>query len=511
MKRIRNSTTEAAIVLLIISVIGKLFGFLRDVLLANYFGTDSVVDAYLMSDSIPGILFGALTAISVGFVPAYYKVEPKEARDKFLNNTLITSFSLSILFILFTYIFSESIVNLCASGFSVQQKNLTESFLRITILSVLFNTPNRILTSYLNCNKQYISSNVANLAVSFTQAVFVVFAAKINIYLLPVGIVVPFIIQFIWLLMFSSRCGYKPLLVAKPDKEVRNLIILSFPIFFSSILSEIGSFIDKSIGSGLQEGSISALNYSFTIRAIFVTMVGTIVTTILFPRISEAVAESDSKKLRDYIEKSLDAIIYFIIPINVFFMVFGKDVIRVLLMRGSFSTDSLEMTCSSFEMYMISLLVVIIREIVIRLMYSNSKTRLNLAFASMEIIINVVLSILLSQPLGHAGLALATSIAAIATFPLYIHELKKEIPSIRLRKRVSIGIKCLVGSVLAVGVSILSSEFIFCVLGNSTLQVLFKLVFVAFISVIVYLIITYAFGVDETKQLLEKTRKLCHR
>lgn len=508
MRKKKNSIAAVAMLILIISVVGKVFGFLRDVLLANYFGTSYVVDAYLMSDSIPGILFGALTAISVGFIPAYYKIEGTAKKNKFLNNTLFTSFSLSTIFIIITYVFSGPIVEFCARGFNQNQKEITETFLRITVLSILLNTPNRILVSYLNCNKQYISSNISNLAVSFTQAIFVVLAAKINIILLPVGAVIPFVIQFIWLMTSATKCGYKPSLHAKPNEDVCSLIVLSVPIFFSSVLSEINSFIDKSIGSGLKEGSISALNYSFTIRAVFVTMIGTIVTSILYPRIAEAVASVDNDKLRAYTEKSIDAILYFIIPINIFFMLFGSDLIKVLLMRGNFSNESLEMTTGSFEMYMLSLLVVVIREIIIRLMYSNSKSRLNLCFACIDIIINFVLSILLSRFIGHIGLALATSIAAIGTFPFYIYELKREIPTFHIKQRINIVLKCLLSTIFAVGISVFFSQFAMESIGDSTLALFVKIIVVAFISAIIYLNVTYLLGAQMSKRLFEKVGDL---
>ena len=188
-----------ALVVILISLIGKIFGFAREILLANYFGTSGIVDVYLMSVTIPSIFFGFLPAIGIGFTPVYFGIENSEERNRFVSNILISSALFAFFCISLAIIFSKNIVMLCAPGFSPENQELTSKFLWITVWFVLLHTPVQILTAFLNCNEDYINSNVSNLFVSVTQAVFVILAAKYSVMLLPVGVVLPWVFQFIWL------------------------------------------------------------------------------------------------------------------------------------------------------------------------------------------------------------------------------------------------------------------------------------------------------------------------
>ncbi len=463
-----------ASVIILIALMGKVLGFLRELLLANYFGTSSLVDIYLMSVTIPSILFGFLPAIGTAFTPIYYEIGEKKRQSKFLNNLLVASIVIALTCIILAYFTDDCIVAFCAPGFSETAKTTTIEFLRITIWIVLFNTPVQILVAFLNCKKDYINSNLSNLTVSFTQALFVIIAAYTNPIFLPIGVLLPWLFQFLWLFFSSIRQGYRPSLKITKDSYVKKLLFLAAPICISNLLVDLNGFVDKALSSSLPEGRLSALNYAFTIRAIFVTVATTVLATIYYPRISELTSEKNEKGIVGLVEKLLDIILIIIIPINTFCIIFGREEIQIVLMRGSFNAESLAITLSPFIMYMLSLSVIIIRELIIRVMYANGETKLNLCFGAINIGINVILSLIFVKKLEHNGLALATSIAAILTFPLYVRKLYKLVPGINLKKRLNILWKVIVASMTMGGATYLVNILLTPSIGDTFISTLLR-------------------------------------
>lgn len=473
-----------ASVIILIALMGKVLGFLRELLLANYFGTSSLVDIYLMSVTIPSILFGFLPAIGTAFTPIYYEIGEKKRQSKFLNNLLVASIVIALTCIILAYFTDDCIVAFCAPGFSETAKTTTVSFLRITIWIVLFNTPVQILVAFLNCRKDYINSNLSNLTVSLTQAIFVVIAAYTKPIFLPIGALLPWIFQFLWLLFSSVRQGFHPSLRVTKDIYVYKLLFLAIPICISNFLVDLNGFVDKTLSSSLPEGRLSALNYAFTIRAIFVTVSTTVLATIYYPKITELTSKKDSKDVVGLVEKLMDIIMIIIVPINIFCMIFGREVIQIVLMRGNFDFESLTITFSPFIMYMLSLSFILLRELIIRVMYANGETKANLFFGAINIGTNVILSICFIGKMEHTGLALATSAAAILTFPLYIRKLRKLVPNINLKKRLSVAGKVVLAS-LIMGVSAYTVNLILSPLVDDTF---FSAVFRSGICLVVGLI-----------------------
>ena len=291
----KKTIGHITIILSIIVIIGKFFGFFREILLANYFGTGQIVDAYMMSVTIPTILFGFLPALGVGFTPHFFRLKDTE-RNAFTTKVIGLSLIISLICVLLTNIFAEDIVKFIAGGFQGETFNLTVNYLRVTILLVVFNTPIQILIAYLNCKESYVFSNVTNLVLSSTQCVFVVLAAKINVNLLPYGILVSYIIQFALLALFSIKKDFVIVLGKLFDNNVISLLKSCVPIFLSNILVDINGFVDKYFASFLSLGSISALSYAFTIRSFFYYVFTTAITTIFYPKISDLISRGQRMK-----------------------------------------------------------------------------------------------------------------------------------------------------------------------------------------------------------------------
>lgn len=418
--------------IVVITFLGKILGFLREVLLAKSFGTGYIVDVYIMSYTIPSILFGFLPALGVGYTPMYYAVEDGK-KDKFTTDAIMSSIIIAVLCSIVCCIWSDEIVGIIAAGFRNGERLLTIDFLRVAVWSVVFNTPIQIIVSYLNCRGFYLYSNVTNLVLSSTQCICVVLATKYYVWFLPLGIILSYLLQFILLIFFAFCKGFRPSTGGLASPDIKILYKLTLPIFLSNMLVDLSGFIDKFLASFLSAGSISALNYSYTIMTIFYALLTTVVITIYYPRIAKMIEENKILSVTFLSEKILIYMFIILIPVTAFSVIMSKDIIFIVLQRGKFDSESLSLTYIPFLVYMISLLFISARDFINRVFYGFKDTKSNLVYGMMTVIANFIISCLLIRRFGHIGLAIGTTASAIITFPLYIKKIRCYLPEIRLK------------------------------------------------------------------------------
>lgn len=427
-----NGFMKNIVCIIVITFLGKVLGFLREVLLAGNFGTGYIVDVYIMSYTIPSILFGFLPALGVGYTPIYYSVESSK-RDRFTTDAIISSIIISVLCSMACCIWSDEIVGIIAAGFRGRDRVLTIDFLRIVVWSVVLNTPIQIIVSYLNCKGLYVHSNVTNLVLSSTQCIFVILATKYYLWFLPLGIIFSYLLQFVLLIYFALSSGFRPSTGGVVTSDIKMLYKLAIPIFLSNILVDFSGFIDKFLASFLNEGSISALNYSYTIMTIFYALLTTVVITIYYPRIAKLIEENNISSVTRLSEKILIYMFIILIPVTAFCVIMSENIVFIVLQRGRFDSQSLNLTYIPFLVYMISLLFISARDFINRIFYGFKDTKSNLVYGMVTVIANFIISCLLIKRFGHIGLAIGTTASAIITFPLYIKKICYYLPDMRLK------------------------------------------------------------------------------
>lgn len=462
-----SSLKKTALIITIISLICKLFGFGREIVLAYFFGTSFVVDAYLMASSIPSILFGWLTSLSVSFTPIYTDIREKygvEESKQFTNNIISLIFVISILCILVGFLFNRQIVSITASGFEGEVFELTSKYLNISIWTVLFVAPTQVLTSYLNCNNCFIQSSVATLVISSAQLLTIIVAGIFDSILLIYGVVISNILNFIIVYIFSYKCDFrlKPKLAF--TQEIKQSSIIVIPIFISSMINQISAFMDKSFASGLIEGSISALNYGSIMYGFIFSVFSIAVITMIYPMLSQAVSEGNIDKLKEIFSKGTNIIIILFVPITVGAIIFARPAISFVFERGEFGSSSVTMTTSAFIMYSIGLLAVALRDVIIKVFYSMKDTKSTLSISAFALLLDLIFNIILIKPMGHAGLALGTSLSAIITVPIFFIVLRNKLGALRLKNTMILFVKscistAVMGMVIYFGFNYMSSSF----------------------------------------------------
>lgn len=446
-----SNIKKTAIIITIISLGSKLLGFLREVLLAYFYGTSYIVDAYLMALSIPAIVFGWVTSLAVSYTPIFMDLRIKSGEDKalkFTNNIISIAVTISLFCALFGIVFSKQLVAIAAPGFEGEAYNLTNQFVKISVFSIAFTVVVQILTSYLNCNDKFILSNISTLVVSSTQLLVIFLSSKLGKEVLIYGTVLSNMVQLLVLYIFSSKNGFGFKYELSITPEIKKSFIILGPIFISSMLSQINAFVNKIFASGLVEGSISALNYSGILRTFIHYIFTVALTTLIYPMLSKSMAENDMTSVKKIVSKSINLVIILFIPMTVGAILLSKPAISFVYERGVFGSDSTAMTAIALQMYLLGLSAFALKDILTKVFYAMQDTKAVMYISILTVGSCIMLSIILVNPMKHAGLALATSLSEIVTLPLFFYYLRARLGGFGLKNSLSILIKSAVSSAM---------------------------------------------------------------
>ncbi len=159
-----------------------------------------------------------------------------------------------------------------------------------------------------------------------------------------------------------------------------------------------------------------------------------------------------------------------------------------MFLRGEFNETSVIMTSSAFVMYTLGIFSVALSDVITKVFYAMQDTKSTLIISSFSILINVTLNALLVKRMGHTGLALATSMAAIISTPLFFIVLRKKIGALRLLESTKLFVKVCISSALMGVVLYYEYKYLIGIVGSGKLELLLFILTNIVIGGIIYLL-----------------------
>lgn len=451
----------------VLTAMSSFLAFGRELVLSYFYGTTSVTDVYLISLTIPTILLSIFAAsIKAGFIPVYRTIVSKEEKKglSFLTAVLFLSGLLSILLILLTFIFTDEIIRIFASGFNEVELSQAVRFTRITIISLFPMIIINVFNAYYNANNKFFIPVFVFIPYNIVLILSIVLSYNLNDTLfLPLGFLFATCIQLIFYyaifkkLFTNSDCWFG---VDKKDLAVFGRLII--PIIISVAITDINQVIDKTIASNIITGGIAALNYAVKLNKITVTIIVVSIVTVFFPKLSNLIATSKEKEANALINRTFVLIMYLILPVSVIFIIFSEDIVVFLFGRGQFDEHSIILTTTALFFYSWSIIPNGMKIFSNHLFFShqNTKTPVNLGIFS--IIVNIILNLVFYKytSLGIGGLALATSISSIMLMIMLLYVLIKRNYLIFAKDQVSVVLRLLTSTLLIVILSLFLKRMI---------------------------------------------------
>lgn len=402
----------------VLLVIGYVFSFAKESVIANYFGVSLDVDAYNIAIQIPVIIF-AFVAVAVKSVviplysDIYYNQSPKSA-NRFANSFVTLNILIAFGFILVGELFSDLFISIFAPGFNDEAHTLAVELLRITLPTMAFTVVTDIVTGILNVHRKLV---LPCFAVYFLNGVIIIVLVLCHgiwgIKAACVGQVLGSLLQMLYLVLISNQVYRVRLSFNFKIPEIKKAVKLSGPVIWGISIAEVNAIVNRVVGSFLFIGSISALSYAGKLNTVFMTFCTQAISIIVYPLYAESSAKKDVGQLSRRINFTLSVYSAMLVPLMCLIFVFRKEIVEIAFARGAFDDKAVMLTQGLLGCYTIGLLFSAFRETLTKVFYSLHDTATVAKNATLGVLLNIGLNLSLPFVFGVEGLALAASFSAI--------------------------------------------------------------------------------------------------
>lgn len=426
------------------TLLSRILGLVRDVVLARYFGASLVMDAFLVANRIPNMLrrFFAEGAFSQGFIPVMSRYRERHGHDEareFVDAVAGTFGIVLFVVTLIGVVAAPILVLIVAPGFIGDggDFDLATLMLRFTFPYLFFVSLTAFAGGILNTYGRFAIP-------AFTPVILnvVLIAAAVLVsprleqpgMALAYAVFVAGVVQLGFQFPFLKRIGTLPRPRWRPAHEgVRRAVKLMIPAIFGSSVAQINVLLGGIIASMLGVGSISYLYYSDRLMEFPLGLFGIALATVTLPYLSRLWANNDRDDFSRTIDWSLRLAMLVSVPAAIGLYILAEPLIATIFFRGEFDANDVHMTALALRAYALGLVGFSAVKILAPAFFAREDTRTPVRIALVALAVNLVLSVVLAWYLTetgfsgpHAGLAAATSVAAVLNALLLYRGLRRD-------------------------------------------------------------------------------------
>lgn len=421
-----QSLLKAAWIIAFVTIISKLIGFLRDVVIANFYGAGMVSDAYFYAYQIPAISIILLGGIGGPFhsavVSVFSKMIPNlnekapENVNKLFNTFLTASFLVFLVLGVLVFAFSDIIMKVIIANGSPELIHLASLHLKIMAPVLVVGGVVGIYYGVLITYKEFLIPNISPILMSVAIIAIISLVHHDNSgIVLALATTIGALCQFVYQLPKLKQLGFKfrPNLEVFHNPQFNNILELLFPAILSSTVGQVYIYVDMFFASQLQEGAWSAIGYA---NRLFQFPVGVLVTAFLvplFPIFSKLVGEKDYDNIRYYFNKGVGLLNFAAFPILVLIILLSTNAIQLIFQRGAFNEVATMMVSEALCYLSISIIFYVFRDSITRVFYAFNDSRTPFLVALSSIVIKFILNFLFVKQLGIGGITLSTSFVTL--------------------------------------------------------------------------------------------------
>jgi len=436
----RERIARAAGVVGSATLLSRVLGYARDMVIAYFFGAGWATDAFFVAFRIPNTLrrlFGE-GSMTVSFIPVYTDYilhRTKEESQELVDVAFTLASSVLMGLTVLGIVFSPQIIAALAPGFDdPRQVELTIFMTRIVFPFLFFIGLVALAMGILNAHRHFAAPALAPtlLNLSMIASAYLLFHRLAEpIVSLAIGVFFGGLIQVAFQLPFLVKKGVMfRLNFHFLHPAIRRICILMVPALLGVAVAQINQFVGTILASFLLEGSISYLYFAYRLiefpLGVFVIALG----TAALPSFSQLVSEGSMEEFRDTLSFSVRLVLFVSVPAMVGLMVLRIPIIHLLFQHGAFTYGDTLLTAQALFYYGVGLWAIAGARIIAPAFYAMQDTKTPVKIAVVSLLANVALSLILMVPLKHGGLALANSLASMVNVSLLLVWLRKRIGGI---------------------------------------------------------------------------------
>jgi putative peptidoglycan lipid II flippase len=420
------------------TLLSRLMGYARDMVMSWAFGTGLAADAFYVAYRIPNLLRELLAegSMSAAFIPVFTETLTKESKEsaRHLANAVFARLLVILAVLtLLGIIFAPFVVKAIAWGFKgdLDKYATTVMLTRIMFPYLLFIGLAALAMGMLNSLRSFLAPALSPVMLN----IMTIASILLSIWLLPnpiygvaVGVVLGGLFQFLIQMPGLRKQG----MMMRPEFQpshpgVAKIGRLALPIMLSSSVTQVNIFVSTILASFLATGSITYLFYGMRFIHFPLGIFGIAIATAVLPTMSAQAARGETETFRETLSLGLRLVFFIMFPAMAGLIALRVPIVNLLLEHGQFDRISTAGTAAAVLYYSIGLWAFAGVRIVAQAFYSLQDTKTPVKIAALAMVTNILLSVILMGPLAHGGLALATSLAAMLNIGLLTLQLRKKI------------------------------------------------------------------------------------
>jgi len=425
------SLAKSSLTIGIFTAISRVFGYVRDILIAAKLGAGSVTDAFFVALRIPNIFRSIFAegAFNAAFIPMFNSISQQDGQPKaldFAKNVLSFLFFILLIATLAAQVLMPGIVYLIASGYAEQPDKfeLTTQLTRITFPYLLLISLMTLFSGILNSIGKFAVSAVAPSLLNICLIVALLFftsSKMVTVTAMAWAVSIAGLLQLL-LVYFTCRNNGIKLTPAKPifNKQIGKLLKNIIPVMVGSGVVQINILINTQIASYI-DNAVSYLYYAERISQFPLAIIGTAIGTALLPLLSRQIKAGNREEIFTTQNKAITIALTYAIPAAVGLFILAHPIISVLFERGAFDGNAAIQSANALLAFSFGVPAFVLLKVLTNCFYANQDTRTPVIMASICIAVNLVSNLLLVPYFGHVALAISTALSAwINTVLLYV-------------------------------------------------------------------------------------------
>ena len=469
------------------TMISRVLGLLRDILLARFIGADDNADAFFVAFKVPQFLrrLFAEGAFNQAFVPVMSDIKQQRGDQavKALVDRVAASLGSSVFLVVSLVVVGAPwFVYLVAFGFSDQPAKLalTTDLMRITFPYLFFITITGLFSSILNSYQRFAVPAITPVILNLCLIAGIVWLSpqfEKPVYALAIAVFVAGLLQMLFQIPSLHKIGMVP----KPkwdwhDNGVQRVIKLMLPAIFGVSVSQINLLLDTLIATFLPGGSVSWLYFSDRLAELPLGVFAIAIATVILPSLSRNHSDKSAEEFNATMNWAVVLVLLIALPAATALIVLGEPILATLFLYGEMTAFDIKMASFSLTAYSLGLTAFMLIKVLAPGYFSRQDTKTPVKIGIYAMVANMGFNVLFVVPLhsywqlGHVGLALATAASAFLNAYLLYRGLVKN-GVLRIRKLCgAIVFKTVVASCLMALALVMAGSFYSNIADYSTLH-----------------------------------------
>ncbi|MAU40463.1 MAG: murein biosynthesis integral membrane protein MurJ [Kordiimonas sp.] len=406
-----------------LTMVSRLLGFVRDILMASILGAGWVADCFFIAFKLPNFfrrLF-AEGAFNAAFVPLFAESVEKDGREealRFAEEVFAALLCVLLLFVFFMQIIMPWAMVVLAPGFmdEPEKYDLAVLLTRLTFPYLLFISLVSLLAGVLNAFEKFAAAAMAPILLNISMIATLLFAHDLletPAHSLAIAVSMAGGLQFAWLYRSCERYGlFIRLRLPQLTPRVKKMLRLMLPAALGAGVVQVNLMFDIILASFLPAGSLSYLFYADRLNQLPLGVIGVAIGTVLLPLLSRQVANGDGADVWHSQNRAIELALFLTLPAAIALMVVPGPIIQVLFERGAFSSADSMKTSWALMAYAAGLPAYVLAKVFTPGYFARQDTKTPVKFAVIALIANMIFNVILMIPFDHVGLAMATALSA---------------------------------------------------------------------------------------------------